>query len=101
MPSLVIPLVTNGRTHARTEKVLCMTCVAAGKNIEINSVQPIIHPRGDSGAASPSSLSYHFPLGAEEGVALERLVLVGGDEGEDAVVRRVRRAVRDPEMELK
>ena len=34
-------------------------------------------------------------------MALERLVLVGGDEGEDAVVRRVRRAVRDPEMELK
>ena len=41
--------------------------------------------------------SYHFPLGTEKGVALERLVLVGGDEGEDAVVSRVRRAVRDPE----
>ena len=34
-------------------------------------------------------------------MALERLVLVGGDEGEHAVVRRVRRAVGDPEMELK
>ena len=30
-------------------------------------------------------------------MALEGLVLVGGDEGEDAVVRRVGRAVRDPE----
>ena len=47
------------------------------------------------------ALSHHFPLGAEEGVTLERLVLVGGDEGEDAVVRRVRRAVGDPGMELK
>ena len=44
------------------------------------------------------SFSYHFPLGTEKGVALERLVLVGGDEGEDAVVSRVRRAVRDPEI---
>ena len=50
---------------------------------------------------APSSLSHHFPLWAEEGVALERFVLVGGDEGEHAVVRRVRRAVGDPEMELK
>ena len=47
------------------------------------------------------SFSYHFPLGTEKGVALERLVLVGGDEGEDAVVSRVRRAVRDPEIKEK
>ena len=43
----------------------------------------------------------HLPVRTEEGVALERLVLVGGDEGEHAVVRRVRRAVGNPEMELK
>ena len=45
----------------------------------------------------PSGSAYHLPLGAEEGVALERLVAVGGDEGEDAVVGGVGRAVGDPE----
>ena len=65
-------------------------------------VLPILHlERTEERRAPSSSLSYHFPLWAEEGVALERLVLVGGDEGEHAVVRRVRRAVGDPEMVLK
>jgi len=37
----------------------------------------------------------HFPLRAEERVALHRLVQIGRDEREHVVVRRVRRAVRD------
>lgn len=38
----------------------------------------------------------HFPLRAEERVALHRLVQIRRDEREHVVVGRVRRAVRDP-----
>jgi len=37
----------------------------------------------------------HFPLRAEERVALHRLVQIGRDEREHVIVRRVGRAVRD------
>ena len=43
------------------------------------------------------SNTYNFPLLAEEGVALHRVVGVGRDEVEHVVVRGVSRAVRYPE----
>jgi hypothetical protein len=47
--------------------------------------------------SGPGSHTDHFPLGAEEGVALEALVLLAlGDVGEHLVVHLVCSAVGDP-----
>lgn len=39
----------------------------------------------------------HFSLGAEKRVTLHRLVQIRRDERKNMIVRRIRRAVRDPE----
>lgn len=61
------------------------------------------HPSGDTQLCLPSAEktgrnnSYHFPFGAEEGMALERLVALAlCDVGKHLIVHLISSAVRDP-----
>lgn len=40
-------------------------------------------------------ISHHFPFRTQKGVALQSLVLIRGDKGENAVISRVSRTIRN------